>query len=115
MSKLVNKIRNWTIGLGVAAAIVAPTYSYFVPQTIRTKITDAQMVKVDGRFMIATEDQPFQNYDAWYRFKFNSGTIQNEAIRLRGKMVDIRAYGWRNALFSTYENIVDVQEVKGEK
>ena len=42
------------------------------------------MTKVDGRYMIATEYRPLVNYDAWYRFKFDSGTIQNEAIRLRG-------------------------------
>jgi hypothetical protein len=38
------------------------------------------MTKVDGRYMIATEYRPLTNYDAWYRFKFDSGTIQNEAI-----------------------------------
>lgn len=43
--------------------------------------------------MIATEYRPFFNYDAWYRFKFNSGTIQNEAIRLKGKVVKIKKYG----------------------
>jgi hypothetical protein len=70
------------------------------------------MTKVDGRFMIATEDRPFVNYDAKYRFKFNSGTIQNEAIRLKGKVVKIRKYGWRLPLFSSYENVVKIDEVK---
>jgi hypothetical protein len=44
--------------------------------------------------------------------KFNSGTIQNEAIRLRGKTVRIKKYGWRIALFSWYENVVKITEVK---
>jgi hypothetical protein len=62
--------------------------------------------------MIATEDRPFVNEDAKYRFKFNSGTIQNDAIRLRGKVVRIRKYGWRMPLFSRYENVVKIEEVK---
>ncbi len=108
MKKL--KIRLVLIGIG--AAVLAVLYSYFVADTIQTKITDAQMTKVDGRFMIATEDRPFVNEDAHYRFKYNSGTIQNDAIRLRGKTVRIKKYGWRIPFFSMYENVVKIEEVK---
>jgi hypothetical protein len=94
------------------AFILLLLYSYFVPDTIETRITDAQMTKVDGRFMIATEERPYVNYDAKYRFKFNSGTVQNDAIRLKGKPVKIRKYGWRITIFSMYENVVSVREVK---
>jgi hypothetical protein len=98
--------------IGIAACILLILCSYFVADTVQTKITDAQMTKVDGRYMIATEYRPFVNYDAWYRFKFDSGTIQNEAIRLRGKVVKIKKYGWRMPLFSEYENVVKIEEVK---
>jgi hypothetical protein len=70
------------------------------------------MAKVDGRFMIATEDRPFVNEDAKYRFKFNSGTVQNDAIRLRGKLVRVKKYGWRLPVFSQYENVVKIEEMK---
>jgi hypothetical protein len=96
----------------IAVVIVWALYSYFIPDTVYTRITDAQMTKVDGRFMIATQYRPFVNYDAKYRFKFNSGTIQNEAIKLKGKEVAIRKYGWRIPLFSMYENVVAIKEVK---
>ena len=86
--------------IGIAVGILLVLYSFFVADTVETKITDAQMTKVDGRYMIATEYRPFVNYDAWYRFKFDSGTIQNEAIRLKGKTVKIKKYGWRIPLFS---------------
>jgi hypothetical protein len=98
--------------LGVVFFFLAALFSYFIPDTVQTRITDAQMTKVDGRFMIATEYRPFVNEDAKYRLKFNSGTIQNEAIRLRGKTVRIKKYGWRIALFSWYENVVKITEVK---
>lgn len=96
----------------IIVCILALLYSYFVADTITTRITDAQMMKVDGKFMIATEDRPLVNYDARYRFKFNSGTIQNDAIRLRGKLVKIKKYGWRIPIFSQYENVVKIEEVK---
>jgi hypothetical protein len=98
--------------IGIAACILLILYSYFVADTVQTKISDAQMTKVDGRYMIATEYRPLTNYDAWYRFKFDSGTIQNEAVRLKGKTVKIKKYGWRVPLFSEYENVVKIEEVK---
>lgn len=104
------KLKAILIGLGVCCLLTF--YSYFVADTITTRITDAQMTKVDGRFMVATEYRPFINEDVWYRFKFNSGTIQNDAIRLKGKPVRIKKYGWRIALFSRYENIVKIEEVQ---
>ncbi len=101
--------------IGIAACILLLLYSYFIADTIQTKITDAQMTKVDGRFMIATEDRPFVNEDVWYRLKYNSGTVQNDAIRLKGKAVRIKKYGWRIPFLSKYENVVKIEEVKEEK
>ncbi len=98
--------------LGIVACILLVMYSYFVADTVVTRITDAQMTKVDGKFMIATEYRPFVNYDAKYRLKFNSGTVQNDAIKLRGKTVKIKKYGWRIPIFSMYENVVKIKEVK---
>ena len=104
--------RFMAVLIGIAVCVLLILYSYFVADTVQTRITDAQMTKVDGRYMIATEFRPLVNYDAWYRFKFDSGTIQNEAIRLKGKTVKIKKYGWRIPLFSEYENVVKIEEVK---
>lgn len=96
----------------ILVVILVPLYSYFVSDTVVTTITDAQMTMVDGKFMIATEYKPLVNSDAKYRFKFDSGTIQNEAIRLKGKRVKIWKYGWRIPILSMYENVVKIEEVK---
>ena len=96
----------------LSVIIVLILYSYFIPDTIRTRITDAQLTKVDGYFMIATEYRPLVNHDAKYRFKFDSGNIQNEAIRLKGREVLIRKYGWRIPVFSMYENVVSIKEAR---
>jgi hypothetical protein len=104
------KVKVVLICIGVI--VLLALYSYFIPDTVRTRITDAQMAKVDGRFMIATAYRLFVNYDAKYRFKFKSGSIQNEAVKLKRKEATIRKYGWRVPLFSMYENVVSIKEVK---
>jgi hypothetical protein len=104
------KIRATLISIVVCILIVL--YSYFIADTVQTRITDAQMTQVDGRFMIASEYRPFVNEDVWYRFKFDSGTVQNDAIRLKGKMVIIKKYGWRIPMFSMYENVLKITEIK---
>jgi hypothetical protein len=112
MAEYFKRVKIKAILIGIVACILLVLYSYFVADTIVTRITDAQMTKVDGRFMIATEYRPFVNYDARYRFKFNSGTVQNDAVKLRGKTVKIKKYGWRIPIFSMYENIVKIEEEK---
>lgn len=107
-------MKKWKIGSAVVAVALALFVcylflSYFVSSTVTTVITDAQMTKVDGRYMIATDEEPFVNRDAWYRFKFNSGTVQNTAIKLKGKRVDLKVYGWRSPFFSQYRNVVGIE------
>jgi hypothetical protein len=112
MAGFFRSFRFRAILIGIVVCILTVLYSYFVADTVTTKITDAQMTKVDGRFMIATEDRPFVNEDVWYRFKYDSGTVQNDAIRLKGKVVRIKKYGWRIPFYSQYENVVKIEEVK---
>lgn len=100
--------------LATLSFILLILYSYFIADAVETRITDAQMTKVDGKFMIATEYRPFVNYDAKYRLKFDSGSIQNEAIRLEGKKVKVIKYGWRIPLISLYENVVKIAEITSE-
>ena len=112
MSEFFKKLKIRAVLAGIGAVILILLYSYFIADTVQTRITDAQMTKVDGRFMIATEERPYVNEDAKYRFKFDSGTVQNEAIRLKGRPVRIKKYGWRIPVFSMYENVVKIEEVK---
>ena len=112
MEEIMKNLKLKAFAAAVILAIAAMLYSYFIADTVITKITDAQMTKVDGRFMIASEYRPLVNEDAKYRFKFDSGTVQNEAIRLKGKAVKIKKYGWRIPIFSMYENVVKIEEVK---
>jgi hypothetical protein len=106
------KMKMTAILTGIVVCILLVLYSYFIADTVQTRITDAQMMLVDGRFMIATEYSPFVNEDAYYRLKFDSGTVQNNAILLKGKMVKIKKYGWRIPMFSMYENVLTITEIR---
>jgi hypothetical protein len=112
MAEFTKNLKVKAVIAAIALCILTILYSYFIPDTVMTKITDAQMTKVDGRFMIATEERPYVNFDAKYRLKFDSGNIQNDAIRLKGRVVKIKKYGWRIPVLSWYENIVKIEEVK---
>ena len=112
MAEKSTRMKIRAILISIAVCILIVLYSYFIADTVETRITDAQMTKVDGRFMIASEYRPFVNEDVWYRFKFDSGTIQNDAIRLKGKPVMIKKYGWRIPIFSMYENVLKITENK---
>jgi hypothetical protein len=112
LAKLTTGFKVKAVLAGIAVLIVLVLYSYFISDTIRTRITDAQMTKVEGYFMIATESRPLVNHDAWYRLKYDSGNVQNEAIRLKGKEVVIRKYGWRIPMLSMYENVVSIKQAR---
>lgn len=112
MARFFTSFKCKAVAVVIAVCILTSLYSYFIADTIQTRITDAQMTKVDGKFMIATEFRPFVNEDVWYRFKFDSGTVQNDAIRLKGKVVKIKKYGWRIAALSQYENVLSIKEVQ---
>jgi len=112
MPAFLKSTKVMVILFGSIFLVLAALYSYFVSDTVVTRITDAQMAKVGVDFMIATDYRPFVNHDAQYRLKFDSGTVQNEAIRLKGKEVKIWKYGWRIPLFSMYENVVKIEVVR---
>ncbi len=112
MANFFKGFKIWLLMVVIVGSVALVLYSYFVADTVVTTINDAQMTKVNGKFMIATDYRPFVNYDAKYRFKFDSGTVQNDAIKLRGKKVKIKKYGWRIPVFSMYENLVSIEEVK---
>jgi len=105
MNKLLEKLKLGVVASAVIVPAVMLSHSYFAIETIKTRITDSQMVKVDGCYMVATETEPLHNHDAKYRGKWNSGKVQNEAIKLKGKEVEFEVYGWRMPLFSMYRNI----------
>jgi hypothetical protein len=111
--KLAPRLKTAAIISAVAAPILIPSCygarSYFGIETIQTRVNDASMTKVSDQYMVATDHGPFKNVDAWYRGKFNSGDVQNEAIKSKGREVELDVYGWRLRAFSMYRNVRSIR------
>lgn len=58
----------------------------------------------------------FRNVDTGFGFppyfKLNSSELQAEAQRLKDKEVLVKFYGFRNKIFGTYPNVLDIKEYK---
>ena len=98
---------------GVALAGVG-VVSYFVSDTVDTRIIDTQVKRYNNsdKYLIYTDSGVFENTDAWYRFKFRSSDLQSQAMKLKGKKARIEKYGWRNGFFSLYENVVEIKPLE---
>lgn len=113
MADLGTKVKEAAIIAGFGLVSCISVYSYFIPDTVNVTITDTT-VKRDGdedRYLVFTNGGPFENTEAWYRFKFSSTQMQNNLVALKGQQVELTKYGWRVQPLSWYENIVDVKKI----
>lgn len=102
------KLTATAAGIGLCALLTAN--SYFVADTINTKIVDTEVKH--SKYLILTEDGAFENTDVWYRLKFDSSDLQSKAAKLKDKNVTIKKYGWRFGPTSSYENALEIEEIK---
>lgn len=94
-------------------------YQYGTQDQVTFTVTDKERIttgsgeNMRSKYIVSTKDQNgkievFENTDAWLQGKFNSSDVQAE-LEI-GKTYDADVYGWRLPFFSTYRNIVDVEE-----
>ena len=81
--------------------------------TDKDRITTGSGESISSKYIVSTKDaagkiEVFENTDAWLKGKFNSSDVQAELEV--GKSYEADVYGWRLPFFSTYRNIVDVEE-----
>ena len=115
MSELVKKLRNAVIAIAIVGTNGSMAYSYFWADTVRTRVIDTLVKRSGGddRYLVMTEAGVFENTDCWYRLKFNSSDLQSTLTKTKqtGAEVDLKYYGWRLPLTSSYKNITRVQVV----
>lgn len=101
------------IGLG----IWVNTLRYHNQQTVRITVSDKErVVDQDGgsaRYLIYTPNETFENTDALWVGKFNSGDVYGQLER--GKQYDCLVMGYRFQYFSTYRDIVKCTAVEESK
>ena len=61
----------------------------------------------DCRYIEYSKDEAFQNTDSMIFFKFNSTDVHNEIVP--GITCDVTVNGWRIPFFSSYRNILKVE------
>lgn len=86
--------------------------------TYQVKVVGTETKKDDGkdRYLVFTTDvnngkeYVFENVDSTLEFKWNSSNLQTRAMDAQQnyKTCEIRAYGFRIPLWSSYKNMVEI-------
>lgn len=85
-------------------------FPYYTAKRVEITVTDKERVIKEDQgsyYLVFTENEVFQNVDAWRRFKVNSSDVQG-ALRV-GNSYEVSVYGWRIPVLSRYRNIVSVR------
>ena len=116
------------IAIGAVALTVifggSAAYQYGTQDQVTFTVTDKERIttgsgeNLRSKYIVSTKDQNgkievFENTDALLQGKFNSSDVQ--AKLEVGKTYDADVYGWRLPVFSTYRNIVDVEESRRQR
>jgi len=103
----------WVFAVLIFVAIISgAAYQYGTAREVEITIQDkGRIVKgsVDGLesyYLIFTENATYKNKDTFLYLKFRSSDLQGEFQV--GQTYNVKVYGWRIGIFSTYPNIVKI-------
>ncbi|PZD72314.1 hypothetical protein C1752_03901 [Acaryochloris thomasi RCC1774] len=106
--------RNWPQAivacLTVMPLVAYPIFQHATQDDVTFTIDKAERV-LDGRssrYLIFTKDETFENTDSIAFFKFDSSDIYGRIDE--GKTYRAKVSGARMPLFSSYRNIIEIQE-----
>ena len=94
----------------VFSILIAPVvYTYGTVTTLKIDVVKTERVSKDGdsRYLVFTKDETFENTDSFLHMKFNSSDLHG-ALEV-GNSYTVKVYGWRIPLFSSYRNIVSIE------
>jgi hypothetical protein len=116
-TRMMTKIITGTIitlsVVGIGALSILP---HFTKNTYEVTVTEKQVKRSDDsdKYLIFTQlsdgnVRVFENTDSLIEGKFNSSDVY--AKLKENKKYQIKTYGWRIPYLSSYENIINVEEV----
>src|SRR3989344_2718321 len=123
MSKLRMSVKAKDLGqlaiyAGLALGVGMCNVDHLNRDTYQVKVVGTETKRDDkkDRYLVFTtnlatnKEYVFQNVDSTLEFKWNSSDLQAKLkeAQQHDKTCEIRAYGFRMLLFSSYKNIVDV-------
>ena len=98
----------------VFITIVYPITYYSSSEIVTITVKDKERIttgsgeRSKGKFLVYAVGEVFENTDSFIFWKMNSSDVQNELER--GESYRIRVAGWRIPFFSSYRNIIEVEE-----
>lgn len=94
----------------LAVPILWVGFPYYTARTVEIVVTGKERVPDgdDGSYyLVFTEDEVFQNVDAWRRLKTTSSDLQGRLQE--GRRFEVVVYGWRIPILSKYRNIASIK------
>lgn len=104
----------WIIGVIVAVLLFGYPIAYCTSvETIEVTVSDKERIttgsgeSISSKFLVYSEDEVFENTDAWMFFKFASSDLQNN-LKVDSTYT-VKVAGWRVPFLSMYRNVVSIQ------
>jgi hypothetical protein len=109
------KIMPILLIVGAVVGLVVLSGAFFFPQTLFQSTVTATVTNTDNvcrgtkcQYLVFTDKGTFKNTDNWMAAKFNSSDVQGRLVR--GQTYTMRVGGYRFPLFSTYQNVLRVED-----
>lgn len=116
----------WLALLGIVGGSLTAAYSYFMYDDVLVVVTNTTVkrategapdqyrvnyIPVENGALDAFGADLFRNEDAWFYFKWNSGTLDSRLAALpKGTVISARVYGWRIPYWSMMRNITSFKD-----
>lgn len=101
--------------IGVGALFNYNDTDYTITITDKERVTKKNGDSVSSKYLIFGDDESgnslvFENTDTIFRMKFDSSNIQGQLKE--GNRYKVTVVGYRVPIFSMYQNIIEVSQVK---
>ena len=95
----------------VAILILGYPVSYYLSsEDIEITVTKTERINQgeDSKYLVYTENETFENTDSWLYLKFDSSDLYGHMKA--NETYKVKVAGWRWKFFSSYRNIVSLEE-----
>lgn len=99
-----------TIAIATTLIIGSLSFPYWTADTKTITIESKEVMTSggNGKYLIFTDSEVYQNTDCWARGKFRSSDLYRK-LKV-GNTYKVNVYGWRIPFLSAYKNIVSINE-----
>jgi len=105
--------KGFIIVLVLGLILAYPIAKFSSVEVIEVTITDKERIStgsgddLEHKFLIYTKNEVFENTDALFQMKWNSTDVQNDLKK--DSTYKVKVWGWRMPFFSTYRNIISIE------